>query len=96
MKKHDDRDTEAFRSSRLFRLGNSVALAIPVVIMEQLKLTEGEQVELIIDNERLIVMPRRRPKHDLDTLLEQLDSDSEWDDEDRGWIDAAPMGKEML
>ncbi|RNF36069.1 AbrB/MazE/SpoVT family DNA-binding domain-containing protein [Paracoccus methylarcula] len=96
MKKHDDRDTEAFRYSHLFRLGDSVALAIPAAIMKQLALAEGEQVELTIDNERLIIALRHRPKHDLDALLKQLDSDIEWDNEDRAWIDAAPMGKEML
>ncbi|MCY4487174.1 MAG: hypothetical protein OXF11_08680 [Deltaproteobacteria bacterium] len=46
--------------------------------------------------ERLTDEPRARPCYSLDELLAQCDENETPGSEDRTWIDAKPVGKELL
>jgi antitoxin ChpS len=49
-----------------------------------------------IDNRRLIVEPQLRRRYALDELLAQCAPTAERREEDREWLDARPVGKEVL
>jgi len=71
-------------------------LAVPPVLLELLKLGAGAAVDIGVENGRLIVQPRVRPVYTLDQLLAQCDQIDTPSDEDRAWLDAKPVGKELL
>ena len=52
-------------------------------------------MDIGVGNGRLIIAPRRRPSYSLDELLTQCD-ETALSDEDRVWIDAKPVGNELL
>ena len=53
-------------------------------------------MDIAVENRRLIVEPRKRPAYSLDELLAQCDDTAPPSDEDRAWIDAKPVGNELL
>ena len=55
----------------------------------------GAKVNIGVDNGRLIVEPRRRPSYSLDELLAQCEKGAP-SAEDRAWMDAKPVGNELL
>lgn len=91
-----NRENENLSITRLRRAGDSVMLSVPPSILEYLGLAAGSEVRVSVEGGRMIVTPGHQSRYDLDALLAQLDADIEWDEEGRLWIDAAPMGREML
>ncbi|MCY4310285.1 MAG: antitoxin [Rhodospirillaceae bacterium] len=83
-------------TTNLRKVGGSVMLAVPPVLLELLKLGAGAAVDIGVENGRLIVQPRVRPVYTLDQLLAQCDQIDTPSDEDRAWLDAKPVGKELL
>ncbi|ECM9661229.1 PbsX family transcriptional regulator, partial [Salmonella enterica subsp. enterica serovar Infantis] len=51
---------------------------------------------MTIDNGCLIIEPQKRPRYSLEELLAQCDPHAEMSDEDREWMDAPAVGKEIL
>jgi antitoxin ChpS len=51
-----------------------------------------------MDGERLIIEPQKRPRYSLDELLDQcregVDAIAQ-QDEDRAWVNLAPVGREL-
>ena len=45
---------------------------------------------------RLVVTPRTRPSYTLDDLLAQCDGIAPAGREDRAWLEAEPVGNELL
>lgn len=80
----------------LRKVGGSVMLALPPAILDMLGLQAGAQVGVVVDDGRLIVEPQRRPRYALDELLAQCDPAAETTDEDREWLDGAPVGRELI
>jgi len=80
----------------LRKVGGSVMLALPPAILDMLGLRAGAQVGVVVDDGRLIVEPQRRPRYALDELLAQCDPAAETTDEDREWLDGAPVGRELI
>ena len=83
-------------TTNLRKVGGSVMLAVPPALLDVLELRSGARVDIGIENGRLIITPRIRPSYTLDELLAQCDAAVPGDDEDRVWLDAGPMGKELL
>jgi antitoxin ChpS len=83
-------------TTNLRRVGGSVMLAVPPALLDVLHLAVGAKVELVIDNGRLVVEPIARPCYSLDELLAQCDASAEVSAEDREWLDAKPVGSELL
>lgn len=71
--------------ARVQRWGNSLALRIPKPIAEMSALEEGTDVDLSLDEGRLVVTPVRRRKYTLDELLAQVT-----DENLHGEIDTGP------
>ncbi len=58
---------------------------------------EGEgRMDIDTKNGRRVVEPRTRARYSLDELLAQCDAAEGPADEDRDWLDARPVGKELL
>ncbi|WP_029011181.1 AbrB/MazE/SpoVT family DNA-binding domain-containing protein [Azospirillum halopraeferens] len=82
-------------TTNLRRVGGSIMLAVPPALLDLLHLEAGARVGLNVDNGRLIVEPRPRPRYTLDELLARCDAGAALSPEDREWIDAPPSGNEL-
>ncbi|MGD0731548.1 MAG: AbrB/MazE/SpoVT family DNA-binding domain-containing protein [Terracidiphilus sp.] len=83
-------------TTNLRKVGGSVMLAVPPAILDELQLHAGSTVGLAVDGDRLILKPRRRPRYTLDELLAQCDYSGPLTAEEREWIDAPAVGRELL
>ncbi|MGA2207880.1 MAG: AbrB/MazE/SpoVT family DNA-binding domain-containing protein [Terracidiphilus sp.] len=82
--------------TNLRKVGGSVMMVIPPVILDLLNLEAGSAVTLAVDDERLIVEPPRKPRYTLQELLTQGRRKAPITKEDREWLDSAPVGRELL
>jgi len=82
--------------SRIIKMGNSQGVRIPKPILEQLAL--GEEVELSVRGDQLVIRPGKRPRagwdeqfqrmaeHGDDRLLdEEAMNSTQWDKDDWQW-----------
>ena len=83
-------------ATNLRKVGGSVMLAVPPALLDVLELRAGARVDIGIEDGRLIVAPRTKPSYTLDELLAQCDETAPADHEDRAWLDARPVGNELL
>ena len=83
-------------TTNLRKVGGSIMLAVPPALLDVLDLGVGAKVDIGIEDGRLVVAPRARLRYTLDELLAQCDEDAGLSDEDRDWLDAKPVGKELL
>ena len=83
-------------TTNLRKVGGSVMLAVPPAVLDMLHLRAGATVALVVDSGRLIVEPQPRRRYTLDELLAQCDPTAEPIQEDREWLDAPPVGRELL
>ena len=75
--------------------GNSLAARIPAAIAKTLKNYVDQKVNMEVKGGKLIITPVTNIKYDLDDLLKHCPPKAiRLDDEDREWLDAAPVGKE--
>lgn len=83
-------------TTNLRKVGGSVMLAVPPAILDMLHLRVGATVGVAVDGGRLVVEPNPRPRYTLDELLAQCDETVELTDEDREWLDAPAVGRELI
>ncbi len=83
-------------TTNLRKVGGSVMLAVPPALLDVLHLTAGSRVGLAIDNGRLVVEPRPRPRYSLAELLAASDYSQPQSPEEREWVDAPAAGHEPL
>ena len=84
-------------TTNLRRVGGSIMLAVPPALLDLLRLRAGAKVDIDVRNGRLIVQPRTRPRYSLDELLAQCAEPGDVPSaEDRAWMDAKPVGNELL
>ena len=83
-------------TTNLRKVGGSVMLAVPRAILDLLHLRPGATVGVTVDGGRLVVEPQQRQRYSLDELLAKCDASAELTVEDRAWVDAKPVGSELL
>jgi antitoxin ChpS len=83
-------------TTNLRKVGGSVMMVVPPSVLDQLHLQAGATVALAVDGDRLIVEAQRRPRYTLEQLLAECDPPSPASAEDRSWLDAPPVGRELL
>ena len=83
-------------TTNLRKVGGSVMLAVPPAILDQLHLKAGVTVGLTVDGERLVMQPRPKPRYTLDELLAASDYSQPRTPEEQEWLDAPPVGCELL
>ncbi len=82
--------------THLRKVGGSVMLAVPPALLDVLELKAGARVAVGIEDGRLVVSPKTRPRYNLGELLAQCDGSASFDDEDRAWLEARALGNELL
>lgn len=83
-------------TTSLRKVGGSIMLAVPPVILDMLHLAAGATVGVSIENGRLVIEPTTRPHYTLDELLAKCDASAEISSEDQQWLDNPPLGNELL
>ncbi len=83
-------------STKLRKVGGSIMLAVPPAILDLLKLRTGAKLNMDVQDGRLVIEPEARPRYSLDDLLAQCDGTAPTSAEDRAWVDAKPVGRELL
>ena len=85
--------------AHLRKVGGSVMLPVPPVILELLHLHAGESVGLSVDHGKLLVNPisdRGNKRYRLDDLHSQCDPLADISKEDENWLNDKPEGGELL
>lgn len=82
--------------TNLRKVGGSVMLAVPPALLDLLHLKAGASVGVIVDGGRLVVEASPRPRYSLAELLAGSDYLEQPSPEDRQWLDAPAVGKELL
>ncbi|HVZ83384.1 MAG TPA: hypothetical protein VG893_06880 [Terracidiphilus sp.] len=80
----------------LRKVGGSVMLAVPPAILDVLRLKAGSAVDLTIDGDRLVIEAESGPRYTMAELLSQSDYSAPQTDEEREWLDAPPVGRELV
>lgn len=83
-------------TTHLRKVGGSVMLAVPRVLLDVLHLKPGAQVGIAIEGGRLVIEPRDGPHYTLEALLAQCDPSAEITPEEREWLDSGPVGRELI
>lgn len=82
--------------TNLRKVGGSVMLAVPPALLDLLHLKAGASVGVAVDGGRLVVEASPRPRYSLAELLAVSDYPEQPAPEDREWLDAPAVGKELL
>jgi antitoxin ChpS len=82
--------------TNLRKVGGSVMLAVPPALLDLLHLKAGEAVGVVVDGGRLIVEASPKPRYTLAELLAGSDFSNSPLPDDRVWLDAPAVGKELL
>jgi len=69
--------------SRISKWGNSLAIRLPRQILTELGLTEGESMEILVENGRLIITPVLK-EYGLEELVEGITSENRHTETDWG------------
>jgi antitoxin ChpS len=83
-------------TTNLRKVGGSVMLAVPPVLLDILNLQPGAEVGIAVERGRLVVEPQRRRRYTLDELLAQCNPKARRAKEDREWLDSKPAGGELI
>lgn len=82
--------------TNLRKVGGSVMLAVPPVLLDQLDLAPGTEVGLAVDDGRLIVEPRTRPHYTLAQLLAQSAPVRKRSGQEKQWVGGKARGRELI
>jgi antitoxin ChpS len=83
-------------ATKLRRVGGSTMFAVPAEILKMLHLTAGDTVSVLVVDGRLVVEPQAKPRYSLTELLANSDYSQPPAEEDREWIEAPAVGRELL
>ena len=85
-------------TTNLRKVGGSVMLAVPPAILDLLHLQAGATVGVAVADGRLVVDPMPRPRYTLAELLAEAEASGAYPlpAEEREWIDAPAVGKELI
>ena len=81
--------------AKLRKVGGSTIVAIPPVLLEELKVGAEAVFDLTIREGALVMRPQR-PRYTLAGLLAQCDLDAPLSPAEREWMDASAVGLEVL
>lgn len=83
-------------TATLRTVGGSVMMAIPKPLLETLGVAANAKLDLVVEDGKLVAIPRKRPKYTLEELLAQCDPDVPITEEERMWLDLEPVGREII
>lgn len=80
----------------LRKVGGSVMVALPPSFLEQLDIGARSTVTVTLEEGRIVVEPKVRPRYTLVDLLAQCDADAPLSKEDTDWLSNNPVGNELI
>jgi antitoxin ChpS len=83
-------------TTHLRKVGGSVMLALPPALLDLLQLKVGATVSVEVADGRLVVDPQPKPRYTMEELLALSDFSQPLTQEDREWLDAPPVGGELI
>lgn len=81
-------------TATLRAVGGSVIMAVPKRILDLVQLRAGSQVNIDVQQGRLIVSPIRKKRYTLAELVAQCDLSLPISAEEQEWLDAPAVGLE--
>lgn len=82
--------------TNLRKVGGSIMLTVPPAILDLLHLQAGAAVGIAVADGRLVVDPSPRPRYTMAELLAESDYSQPQPAEEREWVDAPAMGRELV
>lgn len=82
--------------AKLRQVGGSVMVAIPPALLEQLHLSANTKVSVTVEEGRLVVEPKTRPRHSLAALLAECDVEAPPPVDDETWTSGIAAGEELI
>lgn len=91
---------ETIATTNIKKAGGSLIVTVPAAVRDALHLSEGQEMRVSVQNGRLVYeavspRPKRRSKYTLEELLAQCDPDAPLSEEERAWLNAEPVGREL-
>jgi antitoxin ChpS len=83
-------------TTNLRKVGGSIMMAVPPAFLDLLHLRVGATVGMAVDGGRLVVEPNPRPRYTLAELLAASDYSQPQPPEQREWVDAPAIGRELI
>ncbi len=83
-------------TATLRKVGGSVVMSIPKRILELVHLQSGSQVSIEVQDGKLVVAPKNKPRYTLEELMAQCDLTQPTSADEREWIDAPAAGSEEI
>ena len=83
-------------TTHLRKVGGSVMLALSPALLELLQLKVGAIVSVSVTEGRLVVDPQPKPRYSLEELLALSDFSQPQTSHEREWVDASPVGGELI
>lgn len=80
----------------LRKVGGSVMLAVPPVLLNLLQLKAGTTVAVDVEDGRLVIEARPKRRYTMAELLAESDYSQPRTPEEQEWLDAPPVGRELL
>jgi antitoxin ChpS len=77
----------------LRRAGGSLVMTVPKAFIEQNRLQDGSQVELLLEGARMTVSATRKRRYKLEDLLAEMPGKLPRTD---GWDEMKPVGREAF
>lgn len=79
----------------LRKVGGSMMIAIPPVVLDRLKLEVGATLSIDLEGDHLVLRPER-PRYTLEDLLSKCDFSQPRSQEDEEWVNSPPVGRELI
>jgi antitoxin ChpS len=83
-------------TTHLRKVGGSVMLALSPALLELLQLKVGATVGLAVADGLLLVDPKPKQHYTLQELLDKSDFSETQAPQERVWVDAPPVGGELI
>jgi antitoxin ChpS len=83
-------------TSRIRQVGGSLMLALPAAAKEMLHFKAGTTVSVSVQNNRLLIEPQRKKSYTLKQLLSECGTRRKLSAEEREWLSAPRVGRELL
>jgi antitoxin ChpS len=81
-------------TAKLRKVGGSLMVAIPPQLAEELRVSAQSSVDISVEDGALVLRPARR-RYGLADLLAQCEPGELISDEDREWLGAPAIGREV-
>ena len=87
--------------TKILKWGNSLGLRIPKSFAKDLEIEPNAEVDISVEDGRLIVRPLREPTYDLETLLAGVTKDNRHEEVDVGQVGSGErlperVGRELV